>query len=99
MPAYGNAAFASDTAAITNALIVPVVGAVISVELPVITRSIVAALPVHRTVQILKLGRARVSDAINERADRMTICSGINVDGDGSILGKDRTASQERDRN
>ena len=79
------APLARGRAAVGDALVVPVVAAVVGVQLPVVARRVVAAVPVERRVQIVQVGRRRVRDAVDVRVDRMAIRRGVDADRDGCL--------------
>ena len=56
-----------------DALVVPVVAAVVGVQLPVVARGVVAAVAVERAVQVVQLRCGCVGNAVNVRIDRMAI--------------------------
>ena len=71
--------------AVGDALEVPVVAAIVGVQLPVVARGVVAAVAVERRVQVVQIGRRRVRDAVDVRVDRMAIRRGVDADRDGCL--------------
>ena len=80
--------FARDGAGIADALEIPVRGAVVGVELPVVTAGVLAAQTIHRYVELRQSGGIAVSHAVNIRIDRMAIRGRVNANVDRWILGR-----------
>src|SRR5258705_3070268 len=74
----------------------PVVAAVVGVQLPVVARGVVAAVSVQRRVQIRQLRRGGMRHAVHIGIDRMASRSGVDGDRDRPALrvGRDRSEGQ-----
>ena len=79
-----------------HALVVPVVAAVVGVQLPVRPGGVVPAVTVERHVQVAQLGARRVRDAVNVGIDRMPRRGGI--DGHGDRLSRGQRGHDEAGR-
>ena len=80
-------------------MVVPIVGAIVGVQLPVIARRVVAAVAVERAVQIVQLRGRGMGDAVNVRIDRAAVQIGIDVDRYGSVLRAERKGKEEQREN
>ena len=93
------AALPGRRAAVGDALVVPIVAAIVRVELPVVPRGVVSAMTVQRRVQVVQLRRRRVRHAVDVGVDRTAIGGGIDGDGDRRVLGNPgKRVTHERER-
>ena len=90
------AALAGDGAAVADALEVPVVAAVVGVQLPVVARGVVAAVAVERAVQVVQGGGGGMSDAVDIGIDRVAVDLRVDADAHG-ILGGGRHGAHPDD--
>ncbi len=81
------AAFAGCRAPIGDALVVPVVAAVVGVQLPVVARGVVSTLPVERGVEVVQLGGCRVGNAVDVGVDRTAVRVDVDIDRGSRVLG------------
>lgn len=84
-------------AAAGDALVIPVVGAVVRVQLPVVARGGVAAPAIERRIQFVELARRGERDAVDERIDCVTVAGGVNGNGHRTTGAGDAVADDERD--
>ncbi len=92
----GIAALAGRRARLGDALVVPVVAAVVGVQLPVVARGVVAAVAIERAVEVVQLGGARVRHAVDVGIDRTAVDVGVDRNGDRRILRGCRRAVEEQ---
>ena len=82
------AALACGRTGFGNALEVPVLTAIVRVDLPVVPRGVVAAVSIQRRVEIRQLRRCRVSHAIDVGVDGPARLRDVDPDGHGAALRK-----------
>src|SRR5262245_47859664 len=76
VPGHGEkcvAALAGDRARLADAFEIPVLPAIIGVDLPIVTCGVVAAVAIEGTVQVWECGRSPIGDAIYVWVDRSTV--------------------------
>ena len=82
----GVASSSRGRAAFGDAFVVPVVAAIVGIQLPVVSRRVVAAVAIERAVEVVQLGRSRVRHAVDVGIDRAAIDVGVDGDRDRRIL-------------
>ena len=83
------AALPSGAARIADALEVPVLPAIVRVQLPVVARRVVAAVPVDRHVQVGELRGRRIGHAVDVGVDGVLRGGSINGHRHGAVLCRD----------